>query len=176
VRREFGESVLCIASDASDTHSQKQLAEALRESFGRLDILFVNAGIADLRPVEQWTESAWDHCFQTNVRGAFFLIQALLPLFANPSSVVLNASINAHIGMRFRRLLHVSDKTWCTVQPRRVSGCVRQTDGNDFRNSRLRAHAYAIRAVYIRFGWESPLTSGIYVRLRRPIYRKRHYS
>ena len=70
-----------------------------RQSFGGLDILFVNAGIADLRPIDQWTESAWDNSFQTNVRGPFFLIQALLPLFANPASVVLNASINAHIGM-----------------------------------------------------------------------------
>jgi NAD(P)-dependent dehydrogenase (short-subunit alcohol dehydrogenase family) len=99
VRREFGDSVLCIASDAGDATGQKLPAEAVRESFGRLDILFVNAGIADIRPIDQWSESAWDHCFLTNVRGPFFLIQALLPLFANPSSVVLNASINAHIGM-----------------------------------------------------------------------------
>lgn len=65
-----------------------------------MDILFVNAGIADLRPIEQWDESGFDNTFDINVRGPFFLIQALLPLFANPASVVLNASINADIGMR----------------------------------------------------------------------------
>jgi NAD(P)-dependent dehydrogenase (short-subunit alcohol dehydrogenase family) len=71
----------------------------MRSSFGGIDVLFVNAGIADLRPVKQWDEDAWDRSFQTNVRGPFFLIQALLPLLANPSSVILNASINAHVGM-----------------------------------------------------------------------------
>lgn len=99
VRNEFGDGVLCLASDAGDVDGQKRLAEAIRASFGGLDVLFINAGIADLKPVDQWTESAWGRCFQTNLRGPFFLIQALLPLFSNPASVVLNASINAHIGM-----------------------------------------------------------------------------
>jgi NAD(P)-dependent dehydrogenase (short-subunit alcohol dehydrogenase family) len=99
VGREFGDAVVCIVSDAGDATGQKKVAEAVRVSFGSLDALFVNAGIADLKPIDQWSETAWDHSFQTNVLGPFFLIQALLPLFANPSSVILNASINAHIGM-----------------------------------------------------------------------------
>lgn len=40
-----------------------------------------------------------DRTFQINVRGPYFLIQSLLPLFSNPASIVLNASINADIGM-----------------------------------------------------------------------------
>ncbi len=99
VRHEFKDAVLCIISDAGDAAGQKVLADKVGESFGGLDILFVNAGIADLRPAEQWDEKGWDHTFNTNVRGPFFLIQALLPFFANPASIVLNASINAHIGM-----------------------------------------------------------------------------
>jgi NAD(P)-dependent dehydrogenase (short-subunit alcohol dehydrogenase family) len=61
--------------------------------------LFLNAGIAELRPLEQWDERAFDRSFATNVKGPYFLIQALLPILANPASVVLNASVNAHIGM-----------------------------------------------------------------------------
>lgn len=99
VRREFGDAVLFAISDAGDSSSQKKVAESIRENFGALDVLFVNAGVAELKPVDQWSEAAWDHTFHTNVRGPFFLIQALLPLFANPASVILNASINAHIGM-----------------------------------------------------------------------------
>jgi NAD(P)-dependent dehydrogenase (short-subunit alcohol dehydrogenase family) len=99
VRQEFNDKVVCIVSDAGNAPDQKLLAGALEQNFGGLDILFVNAGIADLRPIDQWNEEAWDHTFRTNVRGPFFLIQALLPLFANPASVILNASINAHIGM-----------------------------------------------------------------------------
>jgi NAD(P)-dependent dehydrogenase (short-subunit alcohol dehydrogenase family) len=98
-RAELASEVLIIPSDASDPASQKTVAGTLRDSFGALDILFVNAGIADLRPVDQWDEAGFDRTFALNVKGPFFLIQALLPVFANPASIVLNASVNAHIGM-----------------------------------------------------------------------------
>ena len=98
-RKEFGGDVLVISSDASAVPAQRTVAETVRQAFGALDVLFLNAGVAELRPVEQWDEPAFDHSFATNVKGPFFLIQALLPVFANPASVVLNASVNAHIGM-----------------------------------------------------------------------------
>jgi NAD(P)-dependent dehydrogenase (short-subunit alcohol dehydrogenase family) len=98
-RNELGSDVLVIASDASDVAAQKAIAETLRREFRGLDVLFVNAGIADLKPVEQWDEAAFDRSFAMNLKGPFFLIQALLPIFANPASIVLNASVNAHIGM-----------------------------------------------------------------------------
>jgi len=98
-RRELGDGVVCIASDAGDAVGQKKVAARIEREFGGLDVLFVNAGIAELRPVDLWDEAAFDRSFQTNVRGPFFLIQALLPLFSNPASIILNASINAHIGM-----------------------------------------------------------------------------
>jgi len=98
-RRELGDAVLYFNSDAGDVSSQKKLAERVKQEFGKLDVLFVNAGIAELKPVDQWDEAAYDRSFATNVRGPFFLIQALLPVFGNPASIVLNASINAHVGM-----------------------------------------------------------------------------
>lgn len=98
-RKELGSGVLIIPSDASEAGAQKKVVETLRQSFQGLDILFVNAGIADLRPVEQWDESAFERSFAINVKGPYFLIQALLPILANPASIVLNASVNAHIGM-----------------------------------------------------------------------------
>jgi NAD(P)-dependent dehydrogenase (short-subunit alcohol dehydrogenase family) len=98
-RKELGKDVVVIASDASDVAGQKRVADTLQEAFGGLDILFVNAGIAELRPVGQWDETAFDRSFAINVKGPFFLVQALLPLFANPAAIVLNASVNAHIGM-----------------------------------------------------------------------------
>jgi NAD(P)-dependent dehydrogenase (short-subunit alcohol dehydrogenase family) len=98
-RKKLGTSTLIIPSDAGDSSAQKQLAEVLGREFGGLDILFVNAGIAELKPVGQWDEAAFDRTFAMNVKGPYFLIQALLPLFANPASIVLNASVNAHIGM-----------------------------------------------------------------------------
>lgn len=98
-RQELASDVLIIPSDASDVAAQKTVAETLRQAFGRLDILFVNAGIAELRPVAQWDEAAFDRSIAINLKGPFFLVQALLPIFANPASIVLNTSVNAHIGM-----------------------------------------------------------------------------
>jgi len=97
--KELGGEALMILSDASDVADQKRVADTLRQTFGGLDILFVNAGIAALKPIEEWGEAAFDTSFAINVKGPYFLIQALLPLFANPASIVLNASVNAHIGM-----------------------------------------------------------------------------
>ncbi|HEY2019355.1 MAG TPA: SDR family oxidoreductase [Bryobacteraceae bacterium] len=98
-RGELGSDVLVIASDASEVAAQKAVAEKIREAFGGLDVLFVNAGVADLRPVEQWDEAGFDRTVGINLKGPFFLIQALLPIFASPASIVLNASVNAHVGM-----------------------------------------------------------------------------
>ena len=98
-RGELGSDVAAILSDAADVAAQKQVAAKVRELFGTLDVLFVNAGIVDMRPIEQIDEAAFDRSFAINLKGPFFLIQALLPIFANPASIVLNASVNAHIGM-----------------------------------------------------------------------------
>jgi NAD(P)-dependent dehydrogenase (short-subunit alcohol dehydrogenase family) len=98
-RKELGSDVLVIASDASDVANQKAVAETVRQAFGGLDVLFINAGIADLRPVGQWDEAGFDRSMALNLKGPFFLIQALLPILGNPASIVINASVNAHVGM-----------------------------------------------------------------------------
>ncbi len=98
-RKELGSEVLIIPSDSSDIAGQKTLAQTVGKAFGKLDILFLNAGVVELRPIEQWDEAAFDRSFAINVKGPYFLVQALLPVFAKPASIVLNASVNAHIGM-----------------------------------------------------------------------------
>jgi NAD(P)-dependent dehydrogenase (short-subunit alcohol dehydrogenase family) len=95
----LGDRAQVIASDAGDLAAQKKLAATMQETFGQLDVLFVNAGVVDIRPLEQVDEAAFDRSFTINLKGPFFLIQALLPVFANPASIVLMTSINAHIGM-----------------------------------------------------------------------------
>lgn len=97
-RAELGD-VLAIHSDAGNTVGQKQVAERIRDAFGGLDVLFVNAGIGDFRPLDQWDEAGFDRSMAVNLKGPFFLIQALLPILANPASIIFNASINPHIGM-----------------------------------------------------------------------------
>jgi NAD(P)-dependent dehydrogenase (short-subunit alcohol dehydrogenase family) len=98
-RKVLGAEVTVFASDAGDVNAQMVLAQAIQKRFGQLDVLFLNAGLADLRPIEQWDAKGFDRSFNINVKGPFFLVQALLPVFANPAAIVINASVNAHIGM-----------------------------------------------------------------------------
>jgi NAD(P)-dependent dehydrogenase (short-subunit alcohol dehydrogenase family) len=97
--KELGETVLLIASDAGDVPGQKKVADTIGQELGGLDIFFLNAGIAEMAPLERWDQSAFDRSFNINFKGPFFLIQALLPIFHNPASIVLMTSINSHIGM-----------------------------------------------------------------------------
>lgn len=98
-RKELGPDILVIPSDAGDVADQKHLADSVRQALGGLDVLFINAGLVDMRAFEQFDEAGFDRSFSTMVKGPYFLIQALLSVFANPASIVLNGSINAHIGM-----------------------------------------------------------------------------
>ena len=97
--RVLGKDALVLRVDAADIAAQAELARRLKEAFGGLDAVFINAGVAEFRPLEQWDAAGFDRSFAVNVRGPFFLVQALLPLLADPASIVLNTSINAHIGM-----------------------------------------------------------------------------
>lgn len=98
-RRELGDAVLPIQSDAGDTAGQQALARKLAGVWPRLDVLFVNAGDVTHRSIEDWDEAAWDQLMHTNLKGPFFLIQALTPLLSNPSSVILCGSVSARIGL-----------------------------------------------------------------------------
>jgi NAD(P)-dependent dehydrogenase (short-subunit alcohol dehydrogenase family) len=98
-RRELGSGVVVVQSDAGDPAAQATLAKAVADAFGQLDVLFINAGVAKLLPLGKWDEAAFDRSMDINFKGPFFLIQELLPVFAKPASIVLNTSINAHLGM-----------------------------------------------------------------------------
>jgi NAD(P)-dependent dehydrogenase (short-subunit alcohol dehydrogenase family) len=95
----LGEGALVIQADAGNVAEQAKVAKAVRDAFGGVDAVFINAGVGDFRPLEKWDEAAFDRSVAVNLKGPFFLVRALLPVLANPASIVLNGSINAHIGM-----------------------------------------------------------------------------
>src|SRR5438045_8653700 len=79
--RELGSDLVTLASDAADSASQKELAAQVAQRLGRLDVLFVNAGVVDMRPIEQFDPDACDRSIAIHLKGPYFLIQALLPHF-----------------------------------------------------------------------------------------------
>ncbi|MCX5515094.1 short-chain dehydrogenase [Kaistia algarum] len=98
-RATLGPGVTIIQADAGDVGAQREIAAKVSAAFGRLDIAFLNAGVADLRPIENWDEAGFDRSIAVDLKGPYFLIQALLPFLNNPASLVLSGSINAHLGM-----------------------------------------------------------------------------
>ncbi len=97
--REIGGEVLAIQADVGKLSEIDKLYDAVRERFGKIDVLFVNAGIGIFKPLETVTEEDFDLQMNVNLKGAYFTIQKSLPLLNDNASIVLNTSINAHIGM-----------------------------------------------------------------------------
>jgi NAD(P)-dependent dehydrogenase (short-subunit alcohol dehydrogenase family) len=97
-RRALGDSALVIESDAGNPSAQIDLAELLRQEFGSLDVVFVNAGVAAFQPIEAVSVEEFDRQFSINLKGPVLLMKALSPLLASPASVIFNASVVASVG------------------------------------------------------------------------------
>ena len=88
-----------IRSDAGSVADARALAAHLSEQGVQLDAVFLNAGVAKFAGLSDATEGLWDEIFNTNVKGLYFQVQALTPLLRKGAAIVINGSINAHIGM-----------------------------------------------------------------------------
>ncbi|MBP2606046.1 SDR family oxidoreductase [Acinetobacter calcoaceticus] len=97
-KSELGSEVLVLKADSSNITAQRELAQTIQNHYGKLDVAFLNAGISVWLPIQEWTEEMFNRSFDINVKGPYFLMQALLPVFANPASVILNTSVSAHLG------------------------------------------------------------------------------
>lgn len=81
-----------VVSDTSNLAGISVLEQAVVENGGKLDVLFLNAGIASFSPIEHTTEADFDRQFNTNVKGSFFTLQKLIPHLADGSSVIFTSS------------------------------------------------------------------------------------
>src|SRR5215469_3128594 len=97
--KEIGDGTVAIQSDAGKVAEIEGAFKKISERFGRIDALFVNAGVAKLLPFEKITEELFDETVDINMKGVFFTMQQAIPLMPKGSAIVLNASINAHLGM-----------------------------------------------------------------------------
>lgn len=81
-----------IVSDTSNLAGIATVEQAIAASGSKLDVLFLNAGIATFTPIAQTTEADFDAQFNTNVKGHYFTLQKLLPHLADGASVVFTSS------------------------------------------------------------------------------------
>ncbi|HXS28965.1 MAG TPA: SDR family oxidoreductase [Steroidobacteraceae bacterium] len=90
---------LTVRSDTSVLGEIDELMSEVRGRLGRLDVLFVNAGIGAFLPIEKVTEEDWDRLMAVNLKGVFFTVQKALPLMTRGAAIVLNSSIGGRRGM-----------------------------------------------------------------------------
>ena len=88
-----------IVSDQGKISQIDELALAVKEQFGKVDILFLNAGLAAFSPVESATEAHYDNLMNVNVKGVYFTVQKFLPILNDGGSIIFNTSVNAVLGM-----------------------------------------------------------------------------
>jgi len=90
---ELGENAIVVRSDATSLPDMDALAAKVKETFGRLDVLFVNAGYGQFVPFEKVTEEVYDEMLNLNAKGPYFIVQKLVPLMPQGSSVIFTTSL-----------------------------------------------------------------------------------
>lgn len=90
---ELGENAIAIYSDAASLTDINALAEKVKETYGALDVLFVNAGLGRFVPFEAVSEALYDEMLDLNAKGPYFTVQKLSPLMPAGSAVVLTTSV-----------------------------------------------------------------------------------
>lgn len=107
-RREIGGDTLAIRADVRSLADLKAMAEAVGATFGKLDILFANAGVAYGTPIGATDEESFDRLMDINVKGVFFTVQSVLPIMADGGSIILNTSWLGQVGAAGRAALSAS--------------------------------------------------------------------
>jgi len=88
-----------LVADQANLGDIDTMVGQVKDKFGNVDILFINAGVAAFAPLEHLTEEQFDNTMNINFKGAFFTLQRFLPILSDGASVINLSSINAYTGM-----------------------------------------------------------------------------
>lgn len=95
----LGADVLAIQAAVTDMEATESAVATTAERFGKLDVVFANAGIARASPLGQTSLAAFEQIIRTNLTAVFFTVQATLPQLNHGASIILNGSVHAVMGM-----------------------------------------------------------------------------
>jgi NAD(P)-dependent dehydrogenase (short-subunit alcohol dehydrogenase family) len=84
-----------MIADQGNVQAIEQLASEVKARFGKIDILFINAGVLEHTTIEQATEKAFDNVISVNFKGAYFTLSKFIPLLNDGASVVFLSSNTA---------------------------------------------------------------------------------
>jgi NAD(P)-dependent dehydrogenase (short-subunit alcohol dehydrogenase family) len=96
--RELGPNAIAIEADATDIAATEAAVKTAVEKFGKLDIVFANAGIPGQTPVGGTALAAFESVIRTNLTGVFFTVQAAVPHLNDGASIILNGSVISVLG------------------------------------------------------------------------------
>src|SRR5712671_5995521 len=96
--KELGPNALAIVADATDIAATEQAIRQAVEKFGKLDIVFANAGIPGNTPIGGTTLAAFEQVIRTNITSVFFTVQAAAPHLNDGASIILNGSVISVLG------------------------------------------------------------------------------
>ena len=91
--KTIGNGVVAVQGDVSNFADVDKLYAEVSQKLGKIDVLFVNAGVAKFVPFAETSESTYDEQFDINIKGAYFTIQKALPLLNDGASIILNTSV-----------------------------------------------------------------------------------
>ncbi|RAJ73676.1 NAD(P)-dependent dehydrogenase (short-subunit alcohol dehydrogenase family) [Chitinophaga dinghuensis] len=97
--QQLGEPAAGFTADQQSLDDSQQLAEYIRNRYGKIDVLFINAGVGKFASFQDTDEDNFDTTMDINFKGAFFTAQYLLPLIKEGGSIIFLSSINAYVGM-----------------------------------------------------------------------------
>jgi NAD(P)-dependent dehydrogenase (short-subunit alcohol dehydrogenase family)/uncharacterized OsmC-like protein len=97
-RLRDGRDTLAVQADIAKLPDIDKLFSAVSQALGKIDILFVNAGMAQFGPIGNVSEKQYDEQFDVNTKGTYFTIQKALPHLNDGASIILNTSVASHKG------------------------------------------------------------------------------
>jgi NAD(P)-dependent dehydrogenase (short-subunit alcohol dehydrogenase family) len=95
----LGKDTLAVQADVSQLAETDKFFSAVEKWFGKIDVLFVNAGVAKFVPLDAVSEEHYDELFDINAKGAYFTIRKALPYLNDGASIILNTSVVSHQGL-----------------------------------------------------------------------------
>lgn len=90
--RELGAGAIALRADVSSAKDMAAVADRLKAEFGKLDVVFANAGIAKPMPIGDVDDNNIDEQLAVNFKGVIYTIQKTLPLLNNPASIILTST------------------------------------------------------------------------------------
>jgi NAD(P)-dependent dehydrogenase (short-subunit alcohol dehydrogenase family) len=96
--KTLGKEVLAVQADVAKLADLDRFYGEVAQKLGKIDVLFVNAGVAKFAPLAETSESIYDENFDINTKGAFFSIQKALPFLNEGASIILNTSVADELG------------------------------------------------------------------------------